>query len=47
MRDRFGENGRRHVDPNFRAEKMVADIAQVYQMLLTKKAEQVAAFDKR
>lgn len=47
MRDRFGENGRRHVDPNFRAEKMVADIAQVYQTLLTKKAEQVAAFDKR
>lgn len=47
MRDRFGENGRRHVDPNFRAEKMVADIAAVYQMLLTKKAEQIAAFDER
>jgi len=47
LRDRFGENGRRHVDPNFRSEKMVADIAEVYEMLLRKKANQVAAFDAR
>lgn len=47
MRRRFGENGRRHVDPNFRREKMVADIAEVYQMLLERKADQVAAFDRR
>src|SRR5213076_2869684 len=32
LRKEFGENGRRHVDPNFRAEKMVADISDVYQM---------------
>ena len=34
LRKQLGENGRRHVDPNFRAEKMVADISEVYQMLL-------------
>lgn len=37
IRTRFGENGRHHVDPNFRAEKMVADISEVYQMLLERK----------
>ena len=47
MRQRFGENGRRHVDPNFRAEKMVADISDVYQTLLGQHADRIAAFDRR
>lgn len=47
LRVRFGENGRRHVDPAFRTEKMVADISDVYQMLLARKADRVDAFDKR
>ena len=47
LRARFGENGRRHVDPNFRAEKMVADISDVYQMLLKKHADRIAAFDRK
>jgi glycosyltransferase involved in cell wall biosynthesis len=47
LRDKFGENGRRHVDPNFRAEKMVADISEVYRMLLDRKADKIAVFDRR
>lgn len=47
LRKVFGENGRRHVDPNFRTEKMVADISQVYQMLLEKHAERVRKFDAK
>jgi glycosyltransferase involved in cell wall biosynthesis len=47
LRRRFGDNGRRHVDPNFRAEKMVADISDVYQMLLTKHAQRIHAFDAK
>ncbi len=45
LRRELGENGKKHVDPNFRAEKMVADISEVYQMLLKKKADRIAAFD--
>lgn len=47
LRKQFGENGRRHVDPNFRTEKMVADISGVYEMLLTKHSDRVAAFDRK
>ena len=47
QRKQFGENGRRHVDPNFRAEKMVADISDVYQMLLKKYAGRVGEFDSK
>lgn len=47
MRKTFGENGKRHVDPNFRAEKMVADISDVYQMLLARYSGRIAAFDRR
>lgn len=47
LRERLGANGREHVDPNFRTEKMVADISEVYQMLLDRKADEVAAFDAR
>jgi glycosyltransferase involved in cell wall biosynthesis len=46
-RHRFGDNGRRHVDPNFRAEKMVSDISEVYQLLLIKHAERIKKFDRR
>ena len=45
LRREFGENGRRHVDPNFRAEKMVADISEVYQMLLKRHAKHISNFD--
>ncbi len=45
LRDKFGANGRKHVDPNFRTEKMVADISEVYQMLLDKHAERIRRFD--
>ena len=34
LRRRMGENGRRHVDPAFRAETMAAEIAKVYRGLL-------------
>lgn len=47
LRKQFGENGRRHVDPNFRAEKMVADISEVYQELLKQHAGRIAAFDRK
>lgn len=47
LRQKFGENGRRHVDPNFRTEKMVADISEVYQMLLERHAERITAFDRK
>jgi glycosyltransferase involved in cell wall biosynthesis len=46
MRARFGENGRRHVDPNFRTEKMVSDISEVYQMLLKKFSYRIEKFDR-
>ena len=46
LRERMGENGRRHVDPNFRTEKMVADISEVYQMLLERKAKQIRSFNE-
>ena len=47
LRKTMGENGRKHVDPNFRTEKMVADISEVYQMLLIRHAERIANFDKK
>ena len=47
LRKKFGENGKRHVDPNFRAEKMVADISEVYQMLLSRNADRLQVFDAR
>jgi len=46
LRQKMGANGKRHVDPNFRAEKMVADIAEVYQILLEKHSERLRKFDK-
>lgn len=47
LRLEFGENGRRRVDPDFRAEKMVADISEVYHMLLEKHAERIRRFDSK
>jgi glycosyltransferase involved in cell wall biosynthesis len=37
LRRRLGENGRRRVDPAFRAETMAAQIADVYRELLRRK----------
>ena len=45
FRKTLGANGRRHVDPIFRTEKMVADIADLYQQLLKQKTGQVNRFD--
>ena len=47
LRAKLGANGRRHVDPNFRTEKMVADISEVYQMLLNQHGERIAKFDQK
>ena len=47
LRKKMGENGKIHVDPNFRTEKMVADISEVYQILLEKYPERIAKFNKR
>ena len=45
LRKKMGENGRKHVDPMFREEKMVEDIHEVYQMLLEKYADRIKKFD--
>jgi glycosyltransferase involved in cell wall biosynthesis len=47
LRQQMGENGRRHVDPNFRTEKMCADIAEVYEDMLQKYASRIERFDAR
>ena len=47
LRRKMGENGRRHVDPNFRTEKMVADIAEIYREFMEKNSERVKKFDKK
>jgi glycosyltransferase involved in cell wall biosynthesis len=47
LRRKLGDNGKRHVDPKFRAEKMVADISDVYQMLLIKHVDRIRAFDRK
>jgi len=39
LRRRMGENGRRHVDPAFRAETMAEEIAKVYRQLLSARAD--------
>lgn len=45
LREKLGANGRKHVDPKFRAEKMVADISEIYQMLLERHPERIRRFD--
>jgi hypothetical protein len=43
----MGAAGRRRVDPAFRAETMVAQIAEVYAMLIKRYPERIARFNKR
>ncbi len=45
LRAQMGENGRRHVDPAFRTETMVREIAEVYQMLLRRFAKRIEKFE--
>ncbi len=45
LRAQMGENGRRHVDPAFRTETMVREIAEVYQMLLQSCAKKIEKFE--
>ena len=45
LRHRFGEAGRRHVDPAFRAETMVREIADVYARLVERHAKRLERFD--
>jgi glycosyltransferase involved in cell wall biosynthesis len=45
LRARMGANGRKRVDPAFRAETMVADTAKVYAMLAERFRARLDAFD--
>lgn len=45
LRTKMGENGRRHVDPMFRAETMVKEIAEVYDMLLKRHCKRIERFE--
>lgn len=47
LRQRMGENGRKLVDPMFRAETMVEQIAEVYEMLLQKYAKRIVRFNEK
>ncbi len=47
LRERLGEGGRRLVDPMYRAETMVAQIADIYRRLLVERAERVRRFEDR
>ncbi len=47
LRAQMGAAGRRHVDPAFRAETMVRQIAEVYAMLLARYPERLARFDRQ
>lgn len=46
-RERMGNAGRRRVDPAFRAETMVREIAAVYRMLIARYPERLAKFNTR
>jgi glycosyltransferase involved in cell wall biosynthesis len=46
LRAKMGANGRRHVDPAWRAETMVADTAKVYEMLAKRYSDRLEAFDR-
>ncbi|MCA1623250.1 MAG: glycosyltransferase family 4 protein [Acidobacteria bacterium] len=45
LRAKMGENGRRQVDPAFRAETMVREIAEVYDMLLKRHSKRIEKFN--
>lgn len=47
MRQKYGEEGRRVVDPAFRAETMVAGISAVYERLIDKYRSRLRSFDDR
>ena len=47
LRAGMGEAGRQRVDPAFRAETMVEQIASVYQVLLLRYADRLSRFDRR
>jgi glycosyltransferase involved in cell wall biosynthesis len=47
LRARMGDRGRRHVDPQWRAETMVADTAKVYAILAERYRSRLEAFDQR
>jgi glycosyltransferase involved in cell wall biosynthesis len=47
LRKRFGEAGRRRVDPAFRAETMVTEISSVYQTLIARHSRRLARFNQR
>lgn len=47
LRARLGANGRRLVDPAFRAETMVREIDGVYRMLLSRYPERLERFEAR
>jgi glycosyltransferase involved in cell wall biosynthesis len=46
LRAKMGANGRRHVDPAWRAETMVADTAKVYALLAKRYSDRLEAFDR-
>ncbi len=47
LRKEMGENGRRQVDPAFRRETMVKEIAEVYDMLLLRFTDRIKKFDAK
>lgn len=47
LRSQMGEAGRLHVDPAFRAETMVRQIAEVYEMLVKRYPERIEKFDRK
>jgi glycosyltransferase involved in cell wall biosynthesis len=47
LRARMGAAGRKLVDPPFRAETIVQQISDVYQMLISRYPERIAAFDRK
>jgi len=47
LRAQMGRAGRRRVDPDFRAETMVQEIASVYRTLAARYSERLARFNGR
>lgn len=47
LRAQMGEAGRRHVDPAFRAETMVRQIAEIYEMLIERYPERIEMCDRQ
>lgn len=47
LRRQMGEAGRRHVDPAFRAETMVEEIADVYEKLLAQHHVRITRFNRK